>query len=162
MLHLNGREVINRKIGEVDHSADDYTLLGYSNSQYQHIHMPAKCYPSLDAGQVVASDANAWTLGAITEVIPAGEMTKAFDVHYIMVEAATSNEVYEIALLGGAEGSEVEIGRVRTFKATNQTGANAVQIQIPVQHVGERISAQLASETGDESLTISLFLHEYE
>jgi hypothetical protein len=153
---------INDKIGTpMDFPNGNQTVFAFGNAGYQHIHQPAKCYPTLADGVAVAGGAGVWELGNFVEVIPVNTITTAFDIHYVNVEVASANDIYELVLYKGLLGAEVEIGRVRTLKATVQSGANSVQIQIPVQHANTRISAKLASKTGGDSLTISVFYHQY-
>lgn len=154
--------VVDGKIGEpTDFPSLKDTVLAYSNAGYQHIHQPAKCYPTLADGIAIAGGVAAWTLGDFVELIPAETITTPFDIHYVNVEEASANDVYELVLYSGLAEAETEIGRIRTLKATNQTGANSVQIQVPVQHANARISAKLASKTGSDSLTVSVFYHQY-
>jgi len=153
---------VNDKIGEPTDFAAHETVLGYNNSLYQHAHQPAKCYPTLADGVVVAGGAGAWALGNFVEVIPANAINKAFDIHYINVEAASANDVYEIVLYSGLLGAEVEIGRARTYKTAAIAGANSVQVQVPAQLANTRVSAKVASSSGGDSLTVSTFYHTYE
>jgi hypothetical protein len=139
----------------------DKTLLAYSNAAYQHIHAPAKVYPTLLNGVTINGGAGAWELGINTEIIPANAITMAFDIHFINVEAASANDTYELVFYAGA-GDGTEIGRVRTVKQSTPAGANNVPIQIPAQPANTRISAKLASATGGDNITISVFYHGYE
>lgn len=153
---------IDAKLGATTDFASHQTLLGYQNSLYQHVHKPAKVYPSLAAGVTLTGAANPYVLGAIAEIIPANTITNAFDIHWINVEAASATDVYEIVLYKGAALSEVEIGRVRVHKNSVQSGANNVPIQIPAQAANERISAAIASASGgSDTLTVSVMYHEY-
>lgn len=149
------------QIGQTSDFASAQTILGYLNSNYQHVHSQSKVYPTLAAG-VTITGAAAWTLGNFQEIIPANTITTAFDIHYINVEAASATDVYEIVFYKGALVSEIEIGRVRTHKNSVQSGANNVPIQVPPQLANERISAKIASSSGgNDTLTISIYYHEY-
>lgn len=154
---------IDSKLGETTDYASHQTLLGYQNSLYQHVHKPSKCYPDLADGITITGGVSAWTLGSFVEIIPADTITTAFDIHWIEVEAVNAVDTYQLKLYSGAEGSEEEIGCVRFTRASNQTGASNVPIQIPFQHANTRISAKLASKSGgSDTATISLYYHIYE
>lgn len=137
------------------------TLMGYDNVAYQHIHQPAKCFPSLANGVTVNGGASAWELGNFTEIVPADVIASAFDIHFIVFENASASDVYEIVLYSGAAASEIEIGRVRTRQANVVSGAANVPIQVPPQAANSRISAKVASSSGGDNVTISLFYHLY-
>lgn len=162
MQLINKVDEINDKIGETTDDASNETILGYNRSIYQHIHKPAKCYPSLANGKVITGSATAWTLGNFIEVIPANTITSVYDIHWINFENASANDIYELVLYKGLAGSEIEIGRIRTHKDSNQTGTSNVPIQIPALMPNTRISAKLASSSGGDNVTISVFYHEYD
>lgn len=153
---------IDSKIGEVNDDASDQTLLGYHNSLYQHVHKPSKCYPTLANGIVVTGGVPAWALGSFVEVIPANTITTMFDIHYINFEDASATDSYELVLYGGLGGAEVEVGRVRTSRESATSGITNVPIQIPPQMANTRISAKVASKTGNgDTVTISFYYHIY-
>ena len=127
----------------------------------EHFHSVAKCYPSLVDGITIAGGGGVWALGNATVIIPAGIIPLTFDLHHLEVEAATANDIYELALYSDA-GCTVEIGRIRTSKQSNQTGATSMPIQTPIIAAGSGIWAKLASKTGGDSLTVSVFYHTYE
>ena len=137
------------------------TVFGYNNVTYQHIHNAAKCYPSLANGVTVSGGSGIWQLGNFIEVIPSNTISRSFDIHWINFESASANDVYELVLYSGNVGNEVEIGRIRTYKTATQTGAINVPIQMPPQLANSRISAKLASASGGDTVTISLFYHQY-
>lgn len=145
-------------IGEVADVPFEDSIFGNLNALYRHIHSPANVYPTLADGKTVTGAAGAWTLGTVVELIPAGAIAVAFDIHYLNIEVASATDVYEIVLYNESG----EIGRVRTTKQTNQSGANNVPIQIPPQAAGEQIRIAVASKTGGgDSLTLSVFYHTY-
>jgi hypothetical protein len=159
---IERQEYIQGKIGiETDFWGSKYTILGYSNAAYQHIHSPAKCYPTLANGVTVTGAAGAWALGNFAEIIPAGTITTEFDIHWVNFEAVSANDVYEFVLYAGGAGAETEIGRVRTYKTSTAAGSISVAIQIPPQPANTRISAKVASSSGNDNVTVSLFYHEY-
>jgi len=156
---------IDAKLGAVTDFAAHQTLLGYQNSLYQHVHSKAIVYPTLAAGKVVTGGADAWALGAVTEIIAAATepfASNAFDIHFINFEAASANDTYELVLYSGADEALVEIGRVRTKKYSATDSVVSVPIQIPSQTAGTRITAKVASASGGEdTVTISVYAHLY-
>lgn len=149
------------KIGLITDTFVVHTVLGYHNSLYQHVHNPAKCYPSLANGVTITGGAGAWVLGSFVEVIPVNTLTTMFDIHWIIFESASANDTYELILYRGLAGSEIEIGRIRTRRESTQSGASNAPIQIPAQAANTRISAKVASSSGGDNVTISVILHDY-
>jgi hypothetical protein len=159
---LERQEYVQEIIGlPTDFPNGNSTVFAFGNAGYQHIHQPAKCYPTLADGVTVTGGAGAWTLGDFVEIVPVDTITTAFDIHWINFESASANDIYELVLYSGLGGAEVEIARVRTYKSATMSGANNVPIQIPVQYANTRISAKLASSSGGDNVTVSLFYHQY-
>lgn len=127
-----------------------------------HIHDRARCYPTLSAGKVVNGAAGAWTLGTMTEIVPVNVITDPFDIHYIILEAASATDVYELVLYSGLAGSEVEIARIRTARESATSGVSDIPCMCYVQPANSRISARLASASGGDNVTISIFYHTYD
>ena len=155
-------DVVDGKIGEdTDFWNGERTLLGYSNTSYQHVHQPALCFPSLENGITINTSTTTWELGAFTELIPTNAIDDAFDIHWINFENASATGVYELHLYAGEFGQEIEIARIRTSREGAQTGTTNVPVQIPVQHANTRISAKLASNGSNRNVTVSVFYHGY-
>ena len=126
----------------------------------EHIHKPAKCYPTLAAGVTVTADAAAWTLGAFIEIVPINTITSDFDFHYIAIEGVSAGVSYELVLYQAT----TEIGRVR-FTAVGIAN-NVVIPDIPIQTgmcvANAQVQAKLASSsTNADTATISTFYHTY-
>jgi len=152
-----GKELLEL-IGEIGDVPFEESIFGNLNALYKHIHSPANVYPTLADGVNVTGGAGAWAIGSVVELIPAGAIAVPFDIHYLNIEVASATDVYEIILYN----TTGEIGRVRTTKQTNQSGANNVPIQIPPQEAGTQIRVAIASKTGGgDSLTMSVFYHTY-
>ena len=156
LVSLNNQ--ILELIGPVTAVPFEDSIFGNLNALYNHIHSPGLCYPTLADGKTVNGGAGAWQLGTITELIPAGTISVWFDIHFIMVEAASANDVYELVLYAN---DVTEIGRVRTVKQSTPSGANNVPVQIPPQAPDTKISLALASKTGGDNVTVSVFYHTY-
>ena len=126
----------------------------------EHFHSAAKCYPSLVDGIPIIGGGGVWALGLATQIVPINTIGLKFDIHHIEVEVATANDIYELALFSDAL-CTVEIGRARTSKQSNQTGATSMPFQTPIVAANSGIWAKLASKTGGDTLTISVFYHTY-
>lgn len=148
---------------ETDTHLED-TIYGKAITTYEHQHAQAKLYPSLQDGVILTGHANAWTLGTITEIVPASTITEYFDIHWIIIESVSANDIYEIVLYQGAGGSEVEIGRVKFVKNTTAgSGVVSIPFQMIIVDPNTRISGAVASKTGGgDTVTISLGYHEYD
>ena len=102
----------------------------------------------------------AWTLGNFVEIVPANTIASPFDIHWLVVENVTDDEVYELVFYA----AEVEISRLR-FGA--QPGvANVVSVAplptlMEVQPANTQIQAKLASSGAAETATISVIYHTY-
>jgi len=126
----------------------------------EHFHSISKCYPTLVNGIPVIGGAEAWAEGLATQIVPINTIGLKFDIHHIEVEVATANDIYELALYSDAL-CTLEIGRARTSKQSNQTGATSMPFQTPIIAANSGIWAKLASKTGGDTLTISVFYHTY-
>jgi len=153
-------------IGNKTDTVNGNSIMGYSKSidgtterSDEHNHKEAKCYPSLADGVLITGGVAAWTLGNAVVLVPINTITMPFDIHYLEVEVASANDIYEIVLYSDA--GTTEIGRVRTSKQSNQTGATSARFQCPVQPANTGIWAKLASKSGGNNLTLSIFYHEY-
>ena len=127
----------------------------------EHVHTPAKCYPTGAAGVTVTEDAaTPWTLGAFAEVVPVSTITKVFDIHYLVMEAISAAGTYEIVLYAAT----TEIGRIRVTSLNvpaSNTLAN-IPFQCELQPANTQIQAKVMSDNGSsENVTISVFYHEY-
>ncbi len=153
---------IAQTVGETTDPFNADTLAGRSEGVYQHIHQVARVYPTLTAGQVIPADATAWDLGAVTQIIPAGTITQAFDLHWVNVEAMSHNATYELVLYAGDP--DVEIARVRFTRVDNFTKRDAIFVESPVIAANSRIRAALAcSDAGaGRQATVSLGYHLYD
>jgi hypothetical protein len=128
-----------------------------------HFHDAAKCYPTLAAGKVVTGGVASWALGSFVEIVPVNTISSAFDIHFIVFEAVSATDTYELVLYSGLVGSEVEIARIRTTRESATSGTTDIPCMCYVQPPNTRISAKVASSSGgSDTVTISIFYHTYE
>ena len=149
------RDVIGNKTDT--HSAN--SIYGRTKTMLEHVHSAAKCYPT-GAGGVTVTGAGAWALGNFAEIVPVSTITGDFDIHYLVVEAVSAADTYELVLYAAT----TEIGRVR-FAATG-TPNNLVFPDIPFQCALQSANTQIQAKLmtaggGNDTCTISLFYHTY-
>ena len=111
-------------------------------------------------GIAIAGGVGAWTLGNAVQVVPINTIDAIFDIHYVEVEVVSANDIYELVLFSDAL-CTVELGRIRTSKLSNQTGTPNAPFMMPIIAANSGIWAKLASQTGSDTLTISVFYHTY-
>lgn len=114
------------------------------------------CYPSEDDGVDVLAGTGAYTLGSFVEIIPADTITTDFRLFKMYIDDSTdsSASIWELVFYSGAEGSEVEIARVRQSSDGKVYGD--AEIPTPVLSANTRISCKACHITGAETITISL------
>ena len=170
MPHINGIPPLHRLLQNTGSSTDLWTqtktLLGFSNASYQHIHMPAKVYPTLAPDAEVTTSATANTLGDAVQLIPADEIATPFDIHWLNISDMSANGTYEIVLYIAADAGLTdltEIGRVRVTRTANITSSDNTFIQVPVIPASSRIATKAAcTESGAKTVKFSVHYHGYE
>jgi hypothetical protein len=125
----------------------------------EHLHSESCVYPSLAAGVAVLSGA-IWTLGNFVELIPINTIVKDFDIHWLVLEAVTDDETYEMVFYN----VETEISRVR-WSSDLAAGGRVISVPIPtlmpIQLKNSQIQCKLASSGAAETATISVIYHTY-
>lgn len=150
-------------VGNKDDEHNTMSMAGQIHELIEHTHKVAKTIPSGAAGVVVtAGDSEAWDLGSFAVMAATNAIDEDFDIHFIVVEVMSANATYEIVLYAGADGAEVEIGRVRVVRVTNQVRSSHLAIQTPIIPANTQIKAKVMSSTGStDAVTLTLFYHEY-
>jgi hypothetical protein len=125
----------------------------------EHMHSISKVYPTLTSGVSVLSGA-AWTLGNFVELIPVDTITSDFDIHWLVIESTTDDEVYELVFYN----VETEISRVRfatDLSAGNFLSTAPISTLMQVQPKNSQIQVKLASSGAAETAVISVLYHTY-
>ena len=140
-----------------------FSLLGAHYSSLddiinEHMHSNSQVYPTLAGGVAVLGGAG-WVLGNFVPVIPADTIVEPFDVHYVIIEDLSANDIYEIVLYACA--AQTEVGRVRVVQSAAMDGTMNIPIQTPVIDANCKIDAKSASASGTDTATISLMYHTY-
>lgn len=152
------QDVLGNKTDNI--SGDSLYALAHINEE--HNHSPSKVYPTLASTPDITTGTPAWTLGTFQEIVPVNTITSPFDIHHIAVEHVDTVTTYELVLYRGAVSSEVEIGRVRYSKTTNIATVSSQPFQTAILPANTRISARVASQSGNNDDTgISIFYHTY-
>lgn len=154
---------INEVVGNRSDGHSTTTLAGRLKLIEEHIHNVAKVIPTMADGEPVTATADDWTnLGDFAVIAATNAITSDFDIHWVNVEAVSANGQYELVLYSGADASEVEIGRVRFGKTTNQDGPQSVPILTPLIPANTQIKAKVASDNAvADIVSISLGYHTY-
>ncbi len=125
----------------------------------EHFHSSVFVRPSLAVGKLVEG-AGIWTPGAFKEIIAANDISSDFDIHWINIEAATGDDIFELILYV----ETTEITRER-FTVSLTAGARVLlpplMTQTPILKANSQIQAKVASASGNEDVTISLEGHMY-
>ena len=124
---------------------------------YNANYTQGRVYPTLAAGVTVASANADWTLGTITEVIPANTINSAYHVSLVSIESCDENAVFELALYYGAANTLMSTVR---FAVNGGFFGNQLylvpSVKIPTK---AKLSAALASSNGTAAvgtITISV------
>jgi hypothetical protein len=152
------RDVIGNKTD--DHLGDSvYSLLKTIN---EHMHSAVKCYPTLANGVSVITGLTPWALGNYAVVVPANTITQDFDIHHINVSSFGATDTCELVLYSGADGAEVEIGRVRFTRLSNIGAPPHIPFQTSVIAANSQIKAKVANQSGSGSTAVmSILYHNY-
>jgi len=139
------------------------SVMAYLVTGYYHIHGEAFLYPDLAAPVTLTSGAGVWGIGgAITEIIPANALPKAFDLHWIAISEISANLSGVIHIYAGAVGAEVVIGKVECFRNNVNSFEGNKPVQIPQQPANTRISAKFHDDTAlARTCTVKLYGHFY-
>ena len=150
-------------IGNKSDTHDGTSIRAVVHTLDEHAHKAAQAIPTGAAGVVVTcGDSNAWDLGNFAVLIATNAIDEDFDIHFIVMEAMSANATYEVVLYSGADGSEVEIGRVRVVRITNQVRSEDLPFQCQLQAANAQIKAKVMSSTGAlDTVTMSLYYHTY-
>jgi len=165
--NLAFNQILNKKIGTTTDKASVDTLFGRHKGIYEHIHMPAKVYPTLAADKVLtADDSDPWSFGALTAIIPeAGAPTVPYDVHWINISDMNTNGIYELELYycdNDALDNPVQIGSVRVTRNAAITSRDNVFTQGPVIPPNKVLAGKVAHSTAAlATITFSVHYHEY-
>ena len=123
-----------------------------------HIHSEQRVYPTLADPVAVTAGAGAWNLSAgFTEIVPTATITAPFDIHYITISDADTNEDYEVVLYA----IEVEIARIAFTRTAQFVQSFALPVTTPILPAGTQIQAKSADGTGGAIANLKIFYHTY-
>lgn len=139
-----------------------YSLMNFTKLGFYHVHAQANVYPTLANPVLLTTAAGAWTWGAWTQIVPAAAIANDFDIHWCMISDISASDYFELALGSGGAGAEVEIGRIAYVRTGNFVQEGNLPIQVPIQNVGNRISARIAcSAGGAKTSRLKIYYHIY-
>lgn len=151
-------DYIQDVVGNKTDTHDGDSIVGCLVRIDDHVHSESKVHPTLAGGITVTGGAS-WTLGAFAEIVAASGIGSDFDIHFINIEDATADDIYELVLYA----VEVEIGRVRFVVDTSVFGGGlpALPFQTPIIPADTQIQAKVTSSSGSDNVTISIHYHTY-
>ncbi len=125
----------------------------------EHIHSSVFVRPTLAAGKLVEG-AGVWTPGAFKEIIAVNDIGSDFDIHWINIEGATADDIFELILY--VETTEITRERFTiTLTAGNRVTLPPLSTQTPILQANSQVQAKVASAAGNQDVTISLEGHMY-
>ena len=152
---------MNDVIGNKSDTHNGTSIKAMSHTIDEHFHNEQLVYPTLADGITLTSHANDWTLGTITQIVPATTIGDDFDIHEVVIEDVnTADKAYELVLYSGA--GDTEVGRVRFAAGATRGGVPNVIMQTPIIAADSRIRAALAiQDGGSKTAAISIRYHTY-
>ena len=151
-------------IGNKTDTHDGDSLRAVAHIICEHFHSAVFIKPNLAGSVTLTSDAGAWAAmnATKTEIIPVGEITSIFDLHFMDISDISANGGYQIELYKGGIGAEISIGNFGTGRNAVQSQEGARSIITEMLPANTRISAALSSSNaGANTLTIKLEGHMY-
>ena len=134
--------------------ADRVAILGAYFSEEMKVH------PTLAAGIDVVSAGVNWTLGALSIIVPASQITVPYYLHAVVIETCSKHAEYEMVLYQGD--GDTEVARLR-FAVSGGFFGNFFTMNGPLIPANARISAALACSTGGgaaATIGMSICYHE--
>jgi hypothetical protein len=158
-------DVIGNKEDEVQAPivSGQTSIAGYLHTIHEHIHGVAKIYPVLANPVQLQKASGVWAaFPTPTEIIPAGTIGDAFDIHFCIVSNISANSNCVLRLYKGAALSEVEIATIAFVRNAILSQEGSIPLMTELLAANTRISGALS---GDASATITcdvkLFYHIY-
>ena len=143
------------------------SVIGHLKAGYFHVHSPCVVYPNGGALSgadplTITASATTWLHGAKAVVLDTDQISKWFDIHWVIVSNVSAVGDYEIILYSGAEAEEAEVARIAFSRNAAADRSSAyLPVQIPPQSAGARITASLACSAGSATAQIKVYTHTY-
>lgn len=160
---MGGSGSKSRTIGADFHDHGDATLMGRTRMFEEHFHNVDLVMPSLADGALVTSKNIVWTLGDdFAVVIATDAIPNDFDIHWINIEDASVNGVYEVWLYSGADAAEVVIAKKRFVREAARVATTGIPMITPRIPANTQIKAKLASDgAAADTANVSVNYHVY-
>ena len=129
-------------------------ILSLYNAQYTQ----GLVYPTLTAGVTVVSAAANWTLGTVTQIIPAATVVAPYHVSLVSIESCDKDGVFELTLYYGA--TDIKMSTIRFAVEGGYFGNQLYEVpSVKIPANNDKLSAALACSTGGAgaaTITISV------
>jgi hypothetical protein len=141
-------------------------ILGYSNAAYKHIHNPSYVYPSDCSLKTGTTSATADTFGDFVELVPANDITVAFDIHWANITDISADgtflvELHEVSN-DDLQVSEKYLGAFSVTRTGAFTRSFAKYTQISVVGANKRVGFRVKkSNAGAASVSFNVEYHDY-
>ncbi len=138
------------------------TTFDYAHVLEEHAHSAGCVYPTLVAGiDVLAGAAGPpWVLGEFVEIVPVDTITEAYDIHWLVLETVSDDDVYELVFYE----DETEVSRVRFAVEAGVGGTvtfSPIPTLMPILAANSKLQVKLACATGTKTITMSVIYHTY-
>jgi hypothetical protein len=137
------------------------SLYSLVNTINEHLHSQVRCYPTLSNGISVVTGLTPWALGSFAVIVPANTIPYDFDIHHINVASFGATDTCELVLYSGADGAELEIGRVRFTRLSNIGAPPHIPFQTAIIHANSQIKVKIANQSGSGATAVMSILYHY-
>ena len=155
-----GNDFISDVIGNRNDAPTTDSLAGRIHSIEEHNHSAARVYPSLAGGVNIIDGGAAWTYGAYVQVVPAATIQDPFDIHWLIFESISANDIYQIEVVYGA--GDTYAGEKKFVRTAVQEQTGDVPFMTVIIPANSRIRARIASAGGGNNVDLSIAYHLYD
>lgn len=154
--NVNVGDVIGNKTDEL--SGD--SIKADTHVIREHLHSQGKVVPSGADPTTLTTAAAGWTEGAKVQFIASA--AEPMDFHWAQISDIDAVGYFELYIYSGGIGAEVLESTVPFFRTNNFIAEGNMPVQMDPVPAGTRISASIASSTGNaDSCKIKFPYHEY-
>jgi len=121
------------------------------------LHSAQYVYPVLATPVALPAHGNAWTYGALTQVVPINTIASPYSIHEISISGMSANASFIIRITHGAGDTEW------AFASLTRGGVQVASVVIPVTGViipaNSVLKMQIADSVGTSTLAVKIAYH---